>query len=125
MTFQKTILVDISFVATEKLGSVVYRYFAVPNLETMLSVLRQDFLHYDGRALQLNDLEKLEEVGVIRLRPKLKPITIGETKIKLLFLDFREIPYFYPVLNEIAWPVQEKLCLVFSQTLDKELPAPL
>lgn len=102
MTFQKTILVDISFVATEKLGSVVYRYFAVPNLETMLSVLRQDFLHYDGRALQLNDLEKLEEVGVIRLRPKLKPITIGETKIKLLFLDFREIPYFYPVLNEIA-----------------------
>lgn len=99
MENEKVILVELTYItSTHKFGGTVYKKFAVRDLETLLKTVRKEFIKYNGSILTMEDLRNIEELGVIQLRPRLKPITIGEMKIKEMFLDFFEID----VINQVA-----------------------
>ena len=103
MTAQTTLLVDIRFVTENTtIAGTVYRHFTAPDLQTVLTVLREDFTYYDGRGLRLDDLETLKEDEVLKIRPRLKPITVGEEKIKQLTLGYKEIRAYPPILDQIG-----------------------
>lgn len=92
MNMEKLILVKIGYNPPDSVDQkAVYKQFAVKTLETLLPIVRDEFNHYDGRSIKMTDLLDIGKTGVIQLRPRLKPITIGELKLKLLFLEISEL----------------------------------